>query len=98
MACPFGVIRFHEDPFLDPARPIAHKCDNCRERQARGEIPACVEACKAGALVFEDVNVVLAEKTREIARKATLGVREVHAEAMEGMELLRHFRTRTMDL
>jgi carbon-monoxide dehydrogenase iron sulfur subunit len=98
MACPFGVIRFHDDPLLDPASPLAHKCDNCLERQKAGQIPACVEVCMAGALLFKDLNEVLSEKTHEVAMTATLGLRDVPGEAMGGMELLRHFRAQMAEL
>jgi carbon-monoxide dehydrogenase iron sulfur subunit len=43
-ACPFGAIR--------PSRSGKGiiKCDLCRERLEKGELPACVEACATGAL------------------------------------------------
>ena len=98
MACPFGVIRFHDDPLQEAAKPIAYKCDNCLDRQARGDIPACVEVCKVGALVFKDLNEVLQEKTREVARQATLGLREAYSVEMGGMQLLREVRARMIDV
>ena len=98
MACPFGVIRFHDDPLLDPAKPLAHKCDNCLERQTQGQIPACVEVCKAGALVFKDLNEVLSERAHEVALTATLGLRDVRPEEVGGMELLRHVRAQMAEL
>lgn len=42
MVCPFGVIVRHDDLHQ------AIKCDQCPDR----EIPACVEACPTGALVY----------------------------------------------
>lgn len=98
MACPFGVIRFHDDPLLEPAKPLAHKCDNCLERQAQGKIPACVETCKAGALVFKDLNEVLSEKTHQVALTATLGLQDITAAEIEGIQLLRHFKAKIADL
>jgi carbon-monoxide dehydrogenase iron sulfur subunit len=68
MACPYGVIRFHEDPFGPAGHPIAVKCDNCSARVAKGQIPACVEACKAGALTYEKIDAAMRRKTRAVAR------------------------------
>ncbi|MFP4545802.1 MAG: 4Fe-4S dicluster domain-containing protein [Methanomassiliicoccales archaeon] len=59
MACPFGAIK------RDPARNIIVKCDLCPHR----EIPACVEACKTGAIeVIDDQgprDEMVKEKVKE---------------------------------
>lgn len=57
IACPFGVIQFKE--VYGISRPVNSKCDNCIERQINGQIPACVEACKTGALEFGDINELI---------------------------------------
>jgi len=67
MACPYGVIRFHEDPFAPPGRAIAIKCDNCDQRVAEGLLPACVEMCKSGALTWEEMDSAMKRKTDEVA-------------------------------
>jgi carbon-monoxide dehydrogenase iron sulfur subunit len=41
---------------------------------AAGGIPACVTACKTGALAFEEVNLYLKEGTNRLAN-AVYGVR-----------------------
>jgi carbon-monoxide dehydrogenase iron sulfur subunit len=48
LACPYGVPRLTVD------RREVVKCDQCVERQGRGEIPACVEACPTGTLTWRD--------------------------------------------
>jgi len=58
LACPFGVIGF------DEGRRCIVKCDQCVERLARGEQPACVTACPTGSLRFQRVDEVLEEKRR----------------------------------
>lgn len=73
MACPFGVIRYHEDYTAFPGKTIAVKCDNCVERQVQGLIPACVEVCKSGALTFEEPKEALQRKTDEVARRISIG-------------------------
>ena len=67
MACPFGVIRYHKDASALHNQSIAVKCDNCIDRQNLKAIPACVETCKTGALVFEEPDVVMRQKTSEVA-------------------------------
>jgi carbon-monoxide dehydrogenase iron sulfur subunit len=56
MVCPFDVISFHEFADGGPARITALKCDGCVQRIDAGRQPACVEACKTGALMFGDIN------------------------------------------
>lgn len=66
--CPYGARSFN---FRDPApyiktelnmtfprreRGVVEKCNFCNERLAKGKVPACVEACKNGALTFGDVT------------------------------------------
>lgn len=74
MSCPYYVIRFYRDAAA-PERPgVAVKCDGCHERVAAGDVPACVAACKTGALAFEEVNLYLKEGTNRLAN-AVYGVR-----------------------
>lgn len=72
MACPFGVIRYH---VYHDNRTSAHKCDQCISRQKEGKIPACVDVCKSGALVFEDYNKIMDKGTDEMASLVYLGIR-----------------------
>ena len=55
MACPFGMVR------LRPGGNTAIKCDLCADRLARGESPACVEACVTGALELRELDDVIVE-------------------------------------
>ncbi len=77
MACPYGVIRFHEDSTAPPEKTVAVKCDNCDQRQAEGLIPACVEVCKSGALTFEESTDALKRKTDEVARSVSREAEEM---------------------
>jgi DMSO reductase iron-sulfur subunit len=49
--CPYGVPVFHEE------RNIVTKCHMCHERLDVGQSPACVQACPAGAIEIEVVNI-----------------------------------------
>jgi carbon-monoxide dehydrogenase iron sulfur subunit len=73
MACPYGVIRFHEDCVAPPGKVVAVKCDNCDQRQSQGLIPACVEVCKSGALTFEEMTDAMKRKTDAVARSLSPG-------------------------
>jgi carbon-monoxide dehydrogenase iron sulfur subunit len=66
------VIRFHEDPLAPAGKAIAVKCDNCGARVAKGEIPACVEICKSGALTYEEMSAAMKRKTDAVARSLSV--------------------------
>jgi carbon-monoxide dehydrogenase iron sulfur subunit len=61
MVCPFDAISFYARSNGTPVRIVATKCDGCIERIDEGLEPACVEACKAGALVYGELNELIAE-------------------------------------
>ena len=90
--CPYGSRSFNWlDPRpkiarLDPnfptrAKGVVEKCNFCEERLAGGRLPACVEACKPKAMVFDDLenpDSQLRELLRSrfaIRRKPGLGTR-----------------------
>lgn len=73
LACPFGHPRFSEEHYMV-------KCDFCIDRVRRGELPACVEACPTGALIFGKLEDVLKIVSRERA--------ELFARTMQGLEQL----------
>ena len=96
MACPFGVIRYHEDIFAPPGKAIANKCDNCHARQLEGLIPACVEVCKVAALTFEVPADALKRKTDEVARSVSAGAEE--GELPPGVQLVKTAKRKQLDL
>ena len=56
LVCPFDVITYYASAAAPEKTNVALKCDHCIERQRAGLEPACVEACKVGALEFGEIN------------------------------------------
>ncbi len=71
IACSFGIISFGKTYEIVIDRDVNVKCDNCIERQKEGKEPACVEACKTGALVFGDANDLIKLKRQSVTRNIT---------------------------
>ncbi len=70
IVCPFGAVLFNPSWRVSVDRDVAHKCDNCFERITNDLIPACVEACKTGALGYGDINIIIREKQRAVGKTA----------------------------
>jgi len=68
MACPFGVLSFGPVHLAPDKTAVALKCDQCPDREKEGKVPACVAACKVGALTYGDWPTSQADKGRAIAR------------------------------
>ena len=62
VSCPFDVPKFE----YHSSNPRIQKCDMCFERIAKGEVPACVEACPAEALTFGTRREMIEEARRRI--------------------------------
>lgn len=63
MVCPHDAIEYRIVP--GKTTTVAFKCDGCVGRRAEGKEPACVEACVTGALLFGDINQVVAERKKK---------------------------------
>jgi molybdopterin-containing oxidoreductase family iron-sulfur binding subunit len=88
--CPYGArsMNFRDPrPSIEKINPdyptrtkgVVEKCNFCQERLAKGDLPACVLACKEKALVFGDLEDprseirLLIEKRFTLRRRANLG-------------------------
>lgn len=81
IVCPFDAISFNPSWRVSIEREVAQKCDNCYERITNNLMPACVEACKTGALVYGDINEIIKEERKIVAKTATQFAAEVQIEA-----------------
>ena len=70
IVCPFDVLTYHLAADGATPRTVALKCDGCIDRVRTGRVPACVEACKTGALVYGEIN----DLVRQGRRRETLAV------------------------
>jgi carbon-monoxide dehydrogenase iron sulfur subunit len=77
MVCPFDVLTFSPQPDAEPGRPVALKCDHCIDRRRRGEVPACVEACKVDALVFGELNDLVKSARTRLSKEVSVAVSEI---------------------
>ena len=68
MACPFGVLTYAPLYQAPDHKAVALKCDQCPERAARGQVPACVEACKVRALTYGEWQETQEDKGRVLAQ------------------------------
>ena len=71
LVCPFGVID------ISRAGKAMIKCDLCIERTEAGEEPACVAACRTGALKFTE----LTEELKRRRARAAEAIRLARAES-----------------
>ncbi|MBN1602334.1 MAG: 4Fe-4S dicluster domain-containing protein [Chitinispirillaceae bacterium] len=72
-ACPFNVIGYGMSQKSGSKHLIAIKCDECINDIRIGAEPACVSACKSGALLFCDAD----EKFREKKKNAVNQIKGV---------------------
>lgn len=80
IACPFDVPKFE----YSKASPLIKKCTFCFERQERGELPGCVEACPQEALKFGRRPELLEEARKRIHDTPDAYVHHIYGEHEAG--------------
>lgn len=75
-ACPFDIPKYEWEKVF----PRVQKCDMCADRIAEGKEPACVDACKIGALKFGKRSDLLAEAHERIENDPVNYVDKVYGE------------------
>ena len=80
VSCPFDIPKFE---YHSP-NPEIRKCEMCFERLAKGEVPACVEACPAEALTFGTRREMIAEARRRIQESPDFYHNEIYGENEAG--------------
>jgi len=101
MVCPFDAVTFEAAPAGGRDRLVSSKCDNCLQRQRSSEAPACVEACKAGALAFGEANEILRSRMKRASKKLSLVLQEQAAELTplpQNMQMLRDWQKSVYEL
>ncbi len=71
MVCPFDIITFNKVWNVNFDHEVNAKCDHCIDRQREGREPACVEACKTGALEFGEVNDLIRAARKDFTVRMT---------------------------
>jgi len=79
-ACPFGVPTYEWGKKF----PLVQKCTMCFDRQEKGEIPACAEACPTGATLFGDKDELMQEARKRIQENPDLYVDHIYGEKEAG--------------
>ncbi len=73
-ACPFHVPKYE----WSSTKPRIQKCRFCAPRLAKGQQPACAEACPTAATLFGDREALLVEATRRITVEPTKFIPRVY--------------------
>lgn len=73
MVCPFDAISFKETHESRFGRDVAYKCDMCISELAEDKKPACVTACKTGALEFREFEDIRLDSAKHELRKYLQG-------------------------
>lgn len=80
VSCPYDIPKFE---YYSP-NPKIIKCDMCFERRQEGKIPACVENCEAGALVYGTRKELIREARKRIQENPDVYIDHIYGEHEAG--------------
>jgi len=80
ISCPFDIPKFEYKSSI----PRVQKCNLCYGRFKKGSVPACVEACPTGALMFGTRRNLLEEAKRRISQNPDNYFHHVYGEYEAG--------------
>jgi carbon-monoxide dehydrogenase iron sulfur subunit len=83
MVCPFDVVTYYASMEAPERNIVATKCDQCIHRLREDRIPACVEACKVGALAFGEINELVKTARTRYSELVSAAVGRVPSEVKE---------------
>lgn len=69
--CPFGAIIFRQSNKSKSGRVVSIKCDECSDRTLNSSVPACVNACKSGALQYDEIDDFIRKKRKMVLKALT---------------------------
>jgi carbon-monoxide dehydrogenase iron sulfur subunit len=92
MVCPFDVITFHASFQAPDKAAVATKCNHCISRQREGLGPACVEACKVGALQFGEINELVKAARTRYSETVSVAVGQIGSEMTALPETITNWR------
>lgn len=91
--CPFGVITFRKSNKCNNGRVVSIKCDECIERTRQSKLPACVDACKSGALQFTEIDDFIKDK-RKKAVNTMVSQEELNCQLPAGIALFKELKNK----
>jgi formate dehydrogenase iron-sulfur subunit len=80
LACPFGIPRYE----WKAVSPKVKKCTMCAPRQAKGEQPACTEACPVQASIFGERDDLLREAEDRLKQNPSGYVQHIYGKEEAG--------------
>lgn len=80
VACPFGIPRYE----WKAVSPKVKKCTMCAPRQAKGEQPACTEACPVQASIFGEREELLREAENRLRQNPGGYVQHIYGKEEAG--------------
>ena len=93
IVCPFDVITYHPASAAPDRLTIALKCDQCIDRLREGMVPACVEACKVGALQYGELNEMIKASRTKLSESVSVAVGQIPSEQKAIPPLIDGWRT-----